>query len=206
MTSSTWLFSYELCSCRSCFPSCNQGYPHLPAHARKNAPNSYTWLDAPATFGMPCSCHFIVKRLFANFRGSHRKRPISVGEKTDRAARTSSNITLQFGSGVECALPPYEDFSSSKRRSQNARENDDDLEKQTDPRNSHRGSNVLPLPCPSPRRLIAGSTSGPVPHDGGSLGYLRLAVCETEMTGEGRVHLSCYARKPQPLISQAVSS
>jgi hypothetical protein len=113
--------------------------------------------------------------------------------KTDRAARTSSNITLQFGCGVECALLLYEDFSSSKRRNQNARENDDDLEKQTDPRNSHRGSNVLPLPCPSTRRLIAGSTSGPVPHDGWSLGYLRLALCETEMTGEGRVHLRCYA-------------
>jgi hypothetical protein len=35
MTSSTWLFSYELCSCRSSFPSCNQGYPHHPVHARK---------------------------------------------------------------------------------------------------------------------------------------------------------------------------
>jgi hypothetical protein len=32
MTSSTWLFSYELCSCRSCFPSCKRGYPHHPAH------------------------------------------------------------------------------------------------------------------------------------------------------------------------------
>jgi hypothetical protein len=183
------------------------GLPHVPAHTRKTAPNSYTWLDAPATFGMPCSCHFIVKRLFANFRASHRKRPISVGEKRiDRTNQFQYHTAIRFRRRM-CATA-HEDFSSSKRRNQNAREDDDDLEKQTDPRDSHRGSNVLPLPCPSTRGLIAGSTSGPVSHDGWSLGYLRLVVCETKITGEGRVHLSCYARSPETATAdrQAVSS
>ena len=163
------------------------GLPTSPGSHSKTAPKSYTWLDAPVALGMPYSCHFIVKRLFAYFRASRGKSDVSEG-KTNRAARTSSNITLQFGSGVECAVLPYEDFSRSKN--QNARKNDDDLEKQTDPRNSHRSSHVLPLPCPSPRRLIAGSTGGPVSHDGWSLGYFRFALCETEITGEA----GCEAR------------
>jgi hypothetical protein len=45
------------------------GLPASPGSRSKTAPNSYTWLDAPVAFGMPNSCHFIVKRLFANFRG-----------------------------------------------------------------------------------------------------------------------------------------
>jgi hypothetical protein len=183
MTSSTWLFSYELCSCRSCFPSCNQGYPHHPVHARKpHQTRTHGWTRQSYS-----RCRTVVtlllrdcSRTFA--RQSREKHDVSEG-KTDRAARTSSNITLQFGSGVECPLLLYEDFSRSKN--QNARKNDDDLEKQTDPRNTHRGGNVPSLLCPSTRRLIAGSTSGPVSHDGWRLGDLRLAFCETEITGGG---------------------
>jgi hypothetical protein len=184
MTSSTWLFSYELCSCRSCFPSCNQGYPHHPVHARKpHQTRTHGW-----TRWSRSGCRTVVtlllrdcSRIFAPVAAKARRQR---GE-TDRAARTSSNITLRSGSGVECALLPYEDFSSSKRRNQNARKNDDDLEKQTDPRNTHRSGNVPSLLCPSTRRLIAGSTSGPVSHDGWRLGDLRLAFCETEITGGG---------------------
>ena len=182
MTSSTWLFSYELCSCRSCFPSCNQGYPHHPVRARKpHQTRTHGW-TRPSYSGCRTVVTLLLRDCSRIFAPVRQKRDVSEG-KTDRAGRTSSNITLQFGSGVECALLSYEDFSSSKRRNQNARKNDDDLEKQADPRNSHRSSHVLPLPCPSPRRLIAGSTSGPVSYDGRSLGDLRLAFCETEITG-----------------------
>jgi len=97
MTSSTWLFSYELCSCRSCFPSCNQGYPHHPVRARKPhqtrthgwTRRSYSGCRTVVTLLLrDCSC------IFAPATGRGR----SQRGKTDRA-RTNQ---LHYHTATRC--------------------------------------------------------------------------------------------------------
>src|SRR5262249_36273023 len=77
-----------------------------------------------------------------------------------------------------------EEFSDAARGANlQARGNDDDMEKQTDPRNTHGGGDVLPQFFASAWRLIAGIAGGAISRDGWSGGDFRVCVCESEVVG-----------------------